>query len=81
MQAAVLSAAILHSIHATNPASDCTATMIEQATHSNKFLWGNLAPVDGNFYVHHLPVAEGRIPPELAGLFARNGLCESRRLG
>jgi carotenoid cleavage dioxygenase-like enzyme len=46
---------------------------IGQAAKHNKFLWGNFAPVDGDFYSQTLPVTEGSIPPELEGLFARNG--------
>ena len=45
----------------------------QQAAQHNKFLWGNFAPVEGGFYAASLPVTEGRIPPELSGLFARNG--------
>lgn len=44
-----------------------------QAARHNKFLWGNFAPIDGDFYAQSLRVTEGRLPPELAGLFARNG--------
>ncbi len=44
-----------------------------QAARSNKFLWGNFAPVEGDLFAQSLPVTEGRISPELAGLFTRNG--------
>lgn len=52
------------------PTRTCTHTKTAQL---NKFLWGNFAPVDGDFYAASLPVTEGRIPPELAGMFMRNG--------
>lgn len=39
----------------------------------NRFLWGNYAPVHGDLFVPNLPVTTGKLPPEVTGLFARNG--------
>ncbi|KAM3569162.1 hypothetical protein VYU27_008727, partial [Nannochloropsis oceanica] len=39
----------------------------------NRFLWGNYAPVQGDLFVPNLPVTTGKLPPEVTGLFARNG--------
>jgi carotenoid cleavage dioxygenase-like enzyme len=52
--------------------SSTPSSLFPQALSDNSFLWGNFAPVEGELFSADLTI-EGTLPPELTGVFVRNG--------